>query len=82
MRSRWSGTTQGKHFVMIADEAHSSQTGRTATKLKNVQEADGGEFDIEDLLAAEMTTRARRDAGISYVVFTAAASAEHRRACR
>jgi len=70
--------TQGKHFVVIADEAHSSQTGRTATRLKNVlsQEeqaalADGGEFDIEDLLAAEMATRARRDAGISYVAFTA-----------
>ncbi len=69
---------QGKRFVVIADEAHSSQTGRTATKLKNVLSqdeqaalADGGEVDIEDLLAAEMATRARRDAGISYVAFTA-----------
>jgi len=70
--------TQGKRFVVIADEAHSSQTGRTATKLKSVLSPeeraaldDGGDVDIEDLLAAEMATRARQDAGISYVAFTA-----------
>ena len=28
--------TQGKHFAVIADEAHSSQTGEAAAKLKAV----------------------------------------------
>ena len=70
--------SKGKRFMVIADEAHSSQTGRTATKLKSVLTAeeqatlaDGGEFDIEDLLAAEMANRAARDEAIGYVAFTA-----------
>jgi type I restriction enzyme R subunit len=69
--------TQGKRFAVIADEAHSSQTGEAAAKLKQVlsaeqlQElADGGEVDTEDLLAAQMATRAD-DKGITYVAFTA-----------
>ena len=32
--------SKGKHFAVIADEAHSSQTGRTATKLKSVLSSD------------------------------------------
>jgi type I restriction enzyme R subunit len=70
--------SKGKRFAVIADEAHSSQTGKTAADLKSVltqeeQEAleDGGEFGIEDLLAAKMASRADQDAGISYVAFTA-----------
>ena len=62
---------------MIADEAHSSQTGTAAATLKQLlspqalQELeDGGEVDTEDLLAAQMTTRAS-PAGITYVAFTA-----------
>ena len=50
----------GRKFAVIADEAHSSQTGQTASKLKQVlsdQEAqdlaDGGEVDVEMILAAE-----------------------------
>ena len=42
--------TQGKHFAVIADEAHSSQTGEAAAKLKAVltaeelqEVADGGD---------------------------------------
>ncbi|MEQ1526525.1 MAG: type I restriction endonuclease [Gallionella sp.] len=69
--------TQGKRFAVIADEAHSSQTGSAAANLKAVlsaeelQElADGGEVSTEDLLAAQMATRAN-DAGITYVAFTA-----------
>ncbi len=69
--------TQGKRFAVIADEAHSSQTGAAASKLKQllsaeeIQElADGGEVGTEDLLAANMAARAN-DAGITYVAFTA-----------
>jgi type I restriction enzyme R subunit len=69
--------TQGKCFAVIADEAHSSQTGSAAANLKAVlsveelQElADGGEVSTEDLLAAQMAARAN-DAGITYVAFTA-----------
>ena len=69
--------TQGKRFAVIADEAHSSQTGEAAAKLKAVLSTeelkalgDGGEVSSEDLLAAQMATRAD-DRGISYVAFTA-----------
>ena len=74
--------TEGKRFAVIADEAHSSQTGEAAAKLKLVlsaQEmaelADGGEISTEDLLAAQMAARAN-DAGITYVAFTATPKAK------
>ena len=69
--------TQGKRFAVIADEAHSSQTGEAAAKLKAVlspeelQELnDGGEISTEDILAAQMANRAD-DGGITFVAFTA-----------
>ena len=69
--------TQGKRFAVIADEAHSSQTGEAASKLKAVLSAeelqelnDGGEVSTEDILASQMATRAD-DAGITFVAFTA-----------
>jgi type I restriction enzyme R subunit len=69
--------TQGKRFAVIADEAHSSQTGETAKQLRAVlSDAEmaeveaGGEVSTEDLLAAQMTARAAAD-GITYVAFTA-----------
>src|SRR5690606_17256158 len=69
--------TQGKRFAVIADEAHSSQTGEAASKLKAVLSAeelqelrDGGEVSTEDILAAQMTSRAKTT-GISFVAFTA-----------
>ncbi|MEN9354241.1 MAG: hypothetical protein RL318_1566 [Fibrobacterota bacterium] len=74
--------TQGKRFAVIADEAHSSQTGESASKLKQLLSAqelaelsDGGEIGTEDLLAAQMAGRAR-DAGITYVAFTATPKAK------
>jgi type I restriction enzyme R subunit len=74
--------TQGKRFAVIADEAHSSQTGEAAAKLKAVlsaqelQElADGGEIGTEDVLAANMTNRAAVG-GITYVAFTATPKAK------
>ena len=69
--------TQGKRFAVIADEAHSSQTGEAAAKLKAVlspeelkELADGGEISTEDILTAQMSARAG-EAGITYVAFTA-----------
>jgi type I restriction enzyme R subunit len=69
--------THGKRFAVIADEAHSSQTGEAAAKLKAVLTAeelkelsDGGEVSTDDILAAQMADRAD-DGGITYVAFTA-----------
>ncbi len=66
-----------RRFAVVADEAHSSQTGATANQLKETltQEelaelADGGEIDTETMLATQMTARA--DSGnISWFAFTA-----------
>ncbi|GGE74811.1 type I restriction endonuclease [Sphingomonas prati] len=74
--------TEGKRFAVIADEAHSSQTGEAAAKLKEVlspeeiaELQDGGEIDTEDLLAAQMAARAS-DTGVTYVAFTATPKAK------
>ncbi len=74
--------TQGKHFAVIADEAHSSQSGEAAAKLKAVLSAeelkelgDGGEVSAEDWLAAQMADRAKAK-GITYVAFTATPKAK------
>jgi len=74
--------TQGKRFAVIADEAHSSQTGEAASKLKAVltaeelkEVAEGGEISTEDVLAAQMTGRSNH-AGITYVAFTATPKAK------
>jgi len=78
--------TQGKRFAVIADEAHSSQTGESAGKLKQVLSAeeikdleDGGEVAAEDILAAQMTARASEagaTSAITYVAFTATPKAK------
>jgi len=69
--------TQGKRFAVIADEAHSSQTGEAAAKLKELltpeelaELKDGGEVGIDDMLAATMSARAA-ETGITYIAFTA-----------
>ena len=69
--------TQGKRFAVIADEAHSSQAGDGAAKLKAVlapeelaEVNDGGEISGEDVLAAQMAARAD-DRGITFVALTA-----------
>ena len=74
--------TEGKTFAVIADEAHSSQTGEAAAKLKQVlspeefaELGDGGEISAEDMLAAQMAARAS-DKGITYVAFTATPKAK------
>jgi type I restriction enzyme R subunit len=74
--------TGGKRFAVIADEAHSSQTGEAATKLKQLLSAteaadlaDGGEVSIDDVLASQMADRAK-ESGITYVAFTATPKAK------
>ncbi|MEP6733495.1 MAG: DEAD/DEAH box helicase family protein [bacterium] len=74
--------TEGKRFAVIADEAHSSQTGEAAAKLKQVLSAsemkeleDGGEVSTEDILAAQMAAKSA-DGGITYVAFTATPKAK------
>jgi type I restriction enzyme R subunit len=74
--------TEGKRFAVIADEAHSSQSGEAAATLKAVLSAaelaeleDGGEISGEDLLAAQMAARAS-DTGITFVAFTATPKAK------
>jgi type I restriction enzyme R subunit len=71
-----------KRFAVIADEAHSSQSGQVAAKLKQVLTAeelqeveDGREIDIESLLAAEAGARADSST-ISYFAFTATPKAK------
>lgn len=74
--------TEGKRFAVIADEAHSSQTGEAAAKLKQLLSAqewaelqDGGEVDTEALLAAQMEARAGVK-GLTHVAFTATPKAK------
>ncbi|SIR62219.1 type I restriction endonuclease [Bosea sp. TND4EK4] len=69
--------TEGKRFAVVADEAHSSQTGQAAQKLKQILSPleiadlqDGGEASAEDILTAQMAARAG-ETGVTYVAFTA-----------
>lgn len=68
---------KGRKFAVIADEAHSSQSGQVSSKLKAVLTAEevkdieeGGQVDVESVLAAEMSERAESP-NISYLAFTA-----------
>lgn len=67
----------GGTYAVIADEAHSSQTGKAAAKLKAVLSpaeletlADGGEVDAQTILAAELPQRAETP-NLTYLAFTA-----------
>ncbi|MBA6343023.1 type I restriction endonuclease subunit R [Colwellia sp. MB02u-10] len=67
-----------RNFVVIADEAHSSQTGSTARQLKEVLMIDGSlhgkdadeELTTEDILDATVASR-RTSTNLSYLAFTA-----------
>lgn len=74
--------TEGKTFAVIADEAHSSQTGQASNALKRVLSVaeigdleDGGEASTEDLMAADMASRADTP-GVSFIAFTATPKAK------
>ncbi|WP_303905050.1 type I restriction endonuclease subunit R [Thiohalomonas denitrificans] len=60
-------------YAVVADEAHSSQTGSSATKLKTILGAEfpeGEEVSAEELLDAAVTAR-KPSEKISYYAFTA-----------
>ena len=67
---------KGRNYVVIADEAHSSQTGSTARQLKEVLMMDGTtkgddeELTTEDILDAAVASR-RASSNLSYLAFTA-----------
>ena len=74
------GALAGKHFAVIVDEAHSSQTGESTKSLKFVlsavslevaEEEEGhDEEDLEDRIIAEMKKRGQLP-NVSYFAFTA-----------
>jgi type I restriction enzyme R subunit len=69
-----STTLKGSRFAVVADEAHSSQTGSTARQLREVLMAE--QLDVEEELSGEdvmnMTLAARGGSqNISYFAFTA-----------
>ncbi len=74
----------GRTYAIIADEAHSSQSGEAAKTLKKVLTTAGAgtgeadddvDVDAEDVLAAEMTSRAE-SRNISFFAFTATPKAK------
>lgn len=76
---REEATLAGRSFAIIADEAHSSQTGTTARQLREVlmskQINDDPEIDSEDFL--QETIEARKGSrNISYFAFTATPKAK------
>lgn len=82
-RVRELAATQGKRFAVIADEAHSSQSGRASTELRAVLSArevqdleDGGEIAAEDIMAARMEARAAEERHVSFLAFTATPKAK------
>lgn len=67
-------------YAVIADEAHSSQTGSSATKLKALlaaagENSDEDEFSAEDMLDAAVASR-RPNERIDYYAFTATPKAK------
>lgn len=70
---------QERRFAVIADEAHSSQTGNAAKKLKLAltaeQVEEGEEISAEDVMMAAMESRVHPQ-NISYFAFTATPKAK------
>lgn len=70
---REKATLKGRKYAIIADEAHSSQTGKTAKGLKEVlsaEQSEDGELSAEDILRATIEAKAD-NSNISYFAFTA-----------
>jgi type I restriction enzyme R subunit len=65
---------KARNYVVIADEAHSSQTGSTARQLKEVlmieSKNEDEELTTEDILDAAVASR-RASSNLSYLAFTA-----------
>ena len=64
-----------RNYVVIADEAHSSQTGSTARQLKEVLMIDSSKDDDEELTTGDILDAAvasrRASSNLSYLAFTA-----------
>lgn len=71
---------KGRAYAIIADEAHSSQSGDAAKSLKKVLTSAASdpeeEIDAEDVLAAEMSARAGDTEMLSFFAFTATPKAK------
>jgi type I restriction enzyme, R subunit len=68
-----STSLKSRRYAIIADEAHSSQTGGTARQLKEVlmtEATDDSELTSEDILDATIAAR-RGSQNLSYYAFTA-----------
>jgi len=67
-------TLKDKSYAIIADEAHSSQTGSTAKQLREVLTAEqieeGVELSAEDIITASLESRSA-SSSLSYYAFTA-----------
>lgn len=67
---------RARSFAVIADEAHSSQSGSAAANLRKVlgkealNEEENGEITFEDLLGADIAARTR-PGNVAYFAFTA-----------
>lgn len=76
---RKDSTLAGRSYAVIADEAHSSQTGTTARKLREVlmseQLESDEELDSEDMLRLSLEAR-KGSNNISYFAFTATPKAK------
>jgi type I restriction enzyme R subunit len=62
-----------RNYAIIADEAHSSQSGSTARQLKEVLMIDGSDdenLSTEDIIDATLASR-RASSNLSYLAFTA-----------
>jgi type I restriction enzyme R subunit len=72
-------TLSGKKYAIIADEAHSSQTGGTAKQLREVlnvqQQGEEEVLNTEDILIASLEARALKE-NLSYYAFTATPKAK------
>ena len=72
-------TLKGRTYAVIADEAHSSQSGKTAQQLREVLNAEqwgeDEEVTSEDLLAAAMASRGGAK-NLSFFAFTATPKAK------
>jgi type I restriction enzyme R subunit len=70
---------KSNNYAIIADEAHSSQTGATANKLKEVLRVDGSTSDVplssDDILEATLAAR-KPSCQLSYFAFTATPKAK------
>lgn len=68
-----------RHYAVIADEAHSSQTGSTARQLKEVlmiePDLQEDELSTDDIIDAVVASR-RASANLSYFAFTATPKAK------